>query len=317
MSFVRNSHFPSDHILCILKVDIPLSIPFYKWLLGKEHQLSICDMEHIDPEMARTLIGLDAIAKRKAQTMVSRFPSKKSALLGDLMMKYSEQNNENVETKKPGSMLFNGTPIDDLALDFTLPGYPNFELRKGGKDTNVTLDNVHDYVNLLTHWTLFEGVQKQMEAFREGFEQVLPLSHLRLFYPEELEHLFCGGAHTKWDAKMLLECCHVDHGYTMESRAIKFLFQILAEYDEDEQRKFLQFVTGSPRLPVGGLKSLTPPLTIVRKANEGASGQADAYLPSVMTCVNYLKLPDYSSLETMRAKIRHAAMDGQNSFHLS
>lgn len=222
-----------------------------------------------------------------------------------------------MDAKKSGSLLLNGTPIDDLALDFTLPGYPNFELRKGGKDTNVTLDNVHDYVNLLTHWTLFEGVQKQMEAFREGFEQVLPLSHLKLFYPEELEHLFCGGAHTKWDAKMLLECCHVDHGYTMESRAIKFLFQILAEYDEDEQRKFLQFVTGSPRLPVGGLKSLTPPLTIVRKTNEGAAEHADAYLPSVMTCVNYLKLPDYSTLETMRAKIRHAAMDGLNSFHLS
>lgn len=52
------------------QVDIPLSVPFYKWLLGKEHQLSISDMEHIDPEMARTLISLDAIAKRKALLMV-------------------------------------------------------------------------------------------------------------------------------------------------------------------------------------------------------------------------------------------------------
>lgn len=51
-------------------MDIPLSVPFYKWLLGKEHQLSICDMEHIDAEMARTLITLDAIAKRKALLMV-------------------------------------------------------------------------------------------------------------------------------------------------------------------------------------------------------------------------------------------------------
>ena len=218
---------------------------------------------------------------------------------------------------KSSQLLLNGTPIEDLALDFTLPGYPNFELRKGGKDVNVTLDNVQQYVNLLTHWTLFEGVQRQMEAFREGFEQVLPLSHLRLFYPEEMEHLFCGGSFTKWDVKMLLESCHVDHGYTMESRAIKFLFEILSEYDEEEQRRFLQFVTGSPRLPVGGLKSLTPPLTIVRKSH-GVSGDApESYLPSVMTCVNYLKLPDYSTLEIMRAKVRHAALDGQNSFHLS
>ena len=28
-----------------------------------------------------------------------------------------------------------GCPIEDLGLDFTLPGYPNIELRKGGNST--------------------------------------------------------------------------------------------------------------------------------------------------------------------------------------
>ena len=27
-----------------------------------------------------------------------------------------------------------GCPVEDLGLDFTLPGYPNIELMKGGKD---------------------------------------------------------------------------------------------------------------------------------------------------------------------------------------
>ena len=43
----------------------------------------------------------------------------------------------------------------------------------------------------------------------------------------------------------------------------------------------------------------------------------DDYLPSVMTCVNYLKLPDYSTSDIMREKLRVAAMEGQLSFHLS
>ena len=30
----------------------------------------------------------------------------------------------------------------------------------------------------------------------------------------------------------------------------------------------------------------------------------DEYLPSVMTCVNYLKLPDYSTIDIMREKLR-------------
>lgn len=65
-----------------------------------------------------------------------------------------------------------------------------------------------------------------------------------------------------------------------------------------------------------GFKALSPPLTVVRKTLD-PNVNADDYLPSVMTCVNYLKLPDYSSIEVMRAKLRVAASEGQHSFHLS
>ena len=65
-----------------------------------------------------------------------------------------------------------------------------------------------------------------------------------------------------------------------------------------------------------GFKSLTPPLTIVRKTFD-PSMKTDDFLPSVMTCVNYLKLPDYTTLEIMREKLRIAAQEGQHSFHLS
>lgn len=65
-----------------------------------------------------------------------------------------------------------------------------------------------------------------------------------------------------------------------------------------------------------GFKALNPPLTVVRKSLE-SSLDPDEYLPSVMTCVNYLKLPDYSGADVMRAKLRLAASEGQHSFHLS
>ena len=35
-----------------------------------------------------------------------------------------------------------GCPIEELGFDFTLPGYPGIELRKGGRDMTVTLDNL-------------------------------------------------------------------------------------------------------------------------------------------------------------------------------
>jgi E3 ubiquitin-protein ligase TRIP12 len=79
-------------------------------------------------------------------------------------------------------------------------------------------------------------------------------------------------------------------------------------------------------LPIGGLRALAPHLTIVRKTVDGSSSSSpssnsantsDEYLPSVMTCVNYLKLPEYSTKAVMREKLLRAMSDGQLSFHLS
>ena len=69
----------------------------------------------------------------------------------------------------------------------------------------------------------------------------------------------------RWDAQQLAEACKPDHGFNADSAAIRMLYEILASYGRNEQRQFLQFVTGCPRLPVGGFKSLSPPLKIVKK----------------------------------------------------
>lgn len=63
---------------------------------------------------------------------------------------------------------------------------------------------------------------------------------------------------------MLAECIRPDHGYTAESRAIRMLVDILASYSREEQRLFLQFVTGSPRLPTGGTTDFLTTLYCIR-----------------------------------------------------
>lgn len=214
------------------------------------------------------------------------------------------------------SLTLDDVPIEDLGLSFTLPGHPDFELKRGGKDMTVTIHELEEYIRLVVQWTLVSGVKRQIDALREGFNSVLPLSNLASFSYTEMELVLCGNVAEKWDLKCLVESCRPDHGYTHDSRAVKILFEILSGYTQEEQRLFLQFVTGSPRLPVGGLRSLNPPLTIVRKSFEPPLC-ADNYLPSVMTCVNYLKLPDYSSKEIMAGKLKLAALEGQRSFHLS
>ncbi|XP_028050915.1 E3 ubiquitin-protein ligase TRIP12 isoform X2 [Monomorium pharaonis] len=281
-------------------LDLPFSPTFYRWLLGEEHTLTLADLAYVCPDVYRTLNKLQEVVRKKEvmekdQTLR---PHEKAQLIEALDL--------------------DSCPISELGLVFELPGYENIELRKGGSEISVTIHNLDQYIKLVIHWFLYEGVFRQMEAFREGFESVFPPSQLRLFFPEELEAVFCGHAQTGglWDVKTLAECCRTDHGYTPDSRAIRFLFEVMSKYNSEEQRQFIQFVTGSPRLPVGGFKSLTPPLTIVRKTFD-PSMKTDDFLPSVMTCVNYLKLPDYTTLEIMREKLRIAAQEGQHSFHLS
>lgn len=88
-----------------------------------------------------------------------------------------------------------------------------------------------------------------MEAVREGFNSVFPLTSLSMFYPDELDQIFCGTVQTftPWDFKvstnsvcrflppifvcqMLLESCKPAHGFTQESTAVINLFEILSGY---------------------------------------------------------------------------------------
>ncbi|XP_039639940.1 E3 ubiquitin-protein ligase TRIP12 isoform X7 [Perca fluviatilis] len=279
-------------------LDLPLGLPFYKWMLRHEMSISSHDLVNIDPGVAKSIQHLEDVIRQKKRLEQDR-----------------SQTRETLQQALE-SLNMNGCSVEDLGLDFTLPGYPNIELKKGGKDFAVTIYNLEEYLRLVVYWTLNEGVSRQFESFREGFESVFPLHHLQYFYPEELDQLLCGSKSETWDVKTLMECCRPDHGYTHDSRAVRFLFEVLSSFDAEQQRLFLQFVTGSPRLPVGGFRSLNPPLTIVRKTFESTENPDD-FLPSVMTCVNYLKLPDYSSIEIMREKLLIAAREGQQSFHLS
>ena len=48
------------------------------------------------------------------------------------------------------NLTMDGCPIEDLGLDFTLPGYPNIELRKGGKQL-IVIDYLKIFTNKFYH----------------------------------------------------------------------------------------------------------------------------------------------------------------------
>ncbi|KAJ6671534.1 E3 UBIQUITIN-PROTEIN LIGASE TRIP12 [Salix viminalis] len=282
-------------------LDLPLSMAFYKLLLGQE--LDLYDILLFDAELGKTLQELHALVCRK-----------------HYLESTGSDNHEAI-----ADLHFHGTTIEDLCLDFTLPGYPDYILKPG--DETVDINNLEEFISLVVDATVKTGIIRQMEAFRAGFNQVFDISSLQIFTPQEMDYLLCGRREL-WEPDTLVDHIKFDHGYTAKSPAIVNLLEIMGEFTPEQQRAFCQFVTGAPRLPPGGLAVLNPKLTIVRKHSSSAGNampngtgpsaeSADDDLPSVMTCANYLKLPPYSTKEVMYKKLLYAISEGQGSFDLS
>ncbi|GME29255.1 HECT domain-containing protein [Neofusicoccum parvum] len=258
---------------------------------------SLGAVKTVDADLAKALVLLKKFSKEKK--------------------KIDENRNLTAAQKVPAieAITVDGAHVEDLGLDFTLPGYPAIELIPDGVNTAVTIDNVAQYVEKVLDMTLGSGVQKQAEAFRTGFTQVFPYSALRAFTSDELVMLF-GRTEEDWSLETLMDSIKADHGYNLDSKSVRNLLQVMSELTASQRRDFLQFVTGSPKLPIGGFKALTPMFTVVCKPSEPPY-TSDDYLPSVMTCVNYLKMPDYSTLDILKEKLFVAIKEGQGAFHLS
>ena len=227
-------------------------------------------------------------------------------------------------------MEINGSKLSDLSLEFSLPGYPNVKCDA----TEVDMSNIEEYLEFVVDKTVFSGIEKQVCAFRNGFNTIFPISHLRALTMDELNGIIgVGPWEGKWQQTDIVDSIKFDHGFDKNSRPIQWLLDFMCSLDQQGQRLFVQFITGTPKLPIGGFKSLTPPFTIVKRtfdvgsspvnstlpspSSSFAAMTADSYLPSVMTCVNYLKLPEYSTCEVMKQRLMTAIEEGQGSFHLS
>jgi E3 ubiquitin-protein ligase TRIP12 len=132
-----------------------------------------------------------------------------------------------------------------------------------------------------------------------------------------MELVVCGTRVENWTLEYLKENIVPLHGYSAGSQSFLNFLEVLSEFTEEQKREFLMFAIGAPRLPLGGLKNLSPRLTVVKKHPHNERQSADSILPSVMTCQNYIKLPDYSSKDVLKKKLSIAIKEGQKSFTLS
>ena len=79
------------------------------------------------------------------------------------------------------------------------------ELFPGGADHRVhpTRDSLNLYIDLIAQRWLRDGIKEQIEAFRDGLKDIMPLSKLSSFSANELRSMFCGEPVVEWDSHSL------------------------------------------------------------------------------------------------------------------
>lgn len=131
--------------------------------------------------------------------------------------------------------------------------------------------------------------------------------------PSELRQLLGGDTAVSWSRDELAEHIQPRNGYDATNRTFTDLLDVLAQLTKKERHDFLAFATGVRVLPAGGLQSLDPKITVVRKHCE----DPDQHFPSANTCFHFLKLPAYSSKEALVCKLKGALTHGMSGFYFN
>jgi len=257
-------------------LDFPLPLALYRKLAGQEPGLR--DLEAMDPTLGRSLRQL---------------------------LEYEEEQEEGGGGAGGAG---GGTVEDVFCASFVAsppgaaPGSAPSELVPDGGSIPVTAANRREYVELyVRHW-LSGAVHAQFEAFARGFAQLCGGPAMALFSATELERLVCGSPVLDFGA--LRAAARYDGGFSAETEHVTWLWEIVAEFEPEEARRFLKFFTGSDRAPIGGLGALR---CVVQR--DGAADSAK--LPTSHTCFNTLLLPAYATKERMAERLRLAIMNSE------
>ena len=186
---------------------------------------------------------------------------------------------------------------EELDTDFTIVDDKFGEkvvinLKENGDKIQVDKSNKDEYVELYLNWYFNTSIQEVFTSFERGFYRVFSRDLSKILSPEELELIICGNQIL--DFHELKRVCKYEE-YTKDSETIKYFWEILLEFNEEEKKKFLSFVTGCDRAPIDGLGSL--PITI---SNGGTDIEQ---LPSAHTCFNNLILPNYKNKEKLKKNL--------------
>lgn len=170
---------------------------------------------------------------------------------------------------------------------------------------NVDNSNVQRYVNEYIHCALRSAVEPQFEAFIKGVRFILCQQILDLVTVTELK-TFAEGINEIDVDELRAHTTYID-GFTCTSPTIINFWSVVSEFTQEQKESFLEFVTGSRRVPIGGVKKLEFAIQY--------NGVDNTRLPSASVCFFRLLLPAYKSKQELKKRLL-LAIEHSNGFGL-
>ncbi|GAB2225364.1 hypothetical protein Droror1_Dr00006156 [Drosera rotundifolia] len=186
----------------------------------------------------------------------------------------------------------------------------DYELIPGGRNIKVTEENKHQYVDLVVEHRLTTAIRPQINAFMEGFNELISRDLITIFNDKELELLISGLPDIDLDDMRT----NTDYsGYSPASPVIQWFWEVVQGFSKEDKARLLQFVTGTSKVPLEGFSALQGISGSQKFQIHKAYGSPD-HLPSAHTCFNQLDLPEYPSKQHLEERLLLAIHEGSEGF---
>jgi len=184
------------------------------------------------------------------------------------------------------------------------------DLLEDGRNVQVTDDNKLDYVNLVTAHRMTNAIKEQIQAFTEGFNDIVPREIIHLLNPSELELLISGTPDI--DIEDLRGNTEYT-GYSSSAPQVRWFWEVVRDLGKEDRARLLMFCTGTSKVPLDGFKALQgisgPQRFQIHKAYGGGRRLCSAH-----TCFNQLDLPEYTSKDELHDRLLFAIREGSEGF---
>jgi len=178
------------------------------------------------------------------------------------------------------------------------------ELKEDGKNIKITELNKIEFIKLFTKYHLEKSIEKQFEEIALGFFSLIPAEIIQALDNDELELFLCGDNEISlkdWKDNTKYKGVYNENHYV-----IKWFWNIIEKLSNYEREKFLQFCTGSSRVPAEGFKGLSSnngKVSLFCIESKSFMNDGTDFLVA-HTCFNRLELPIYPTEQALEDVIR-------------